>query len=107
MSKVSRLEVEFAIPVEVTDKQYQKLAALVSEICDANVPEGCVHWASGFGSKPHFSQADAIFLGKRVEPDAPDTGEPTFDDDVFYIETCCRTAYPEELERMARKVAGK
>lgn len=48
------------------------------------------------GSKPIFSKADCRFLGKPVDPDAPESGEPTFDDEVLHIETAARTAYPTE-----------
>ena len=93
---ISRIEVDFAVPVEVTDEEYMQLSHLVQQIAKHNTPGGCVHWAAGFGSKPKFSQSDSIFLGKPVDKDAPQNGEPTFDDSVFYIETCCRERYDGE-----------
>jgi hypothetical protein len=84
------IEVPFAVPVEPTREQAQRLAELIDEIARANAPDGCVHWLSGIGSKPNFSQADARFLGKTVDPDAPESGEPTFDDSILCMETYCR-----------------
>lgn len=89
---VRSLEVSFAIPVWMTQEQMRRFNELVREITYApcNQPKEGVHWPAGFGSKPHWSQVDAIMLRKPAEPGAPETGEPTFDDDVYYIETCSR-----------------
>lgn len=90
--KVERIEVEFAIPIFMTMDQQGRLADLIEEIARApkNTPENGVHWQSGGGSKPQWSRFDAAFLGKRPAPDAPATGEPTFDDAVLYFETSAR-----------------
>jgi hypothetical protein len=93
---ISKIEVDFAIPVQVSQAQIKRIHDVVDQICDGNVPSGKVHWPSGYGSKPHFSEADCKFLGKQPEPGSPATGEPTWSDDVFYIETCCRDDYEQE-----------
>lgn len=49
-----------------------------------------VHWQFGMGNKPIFSQRDAKFLGKEIFTDAPLDGEPTYDNECFFIETACR-----------------
>lgn len=98
--QLERIEVEFAIPVFITIGQQQRLAELVEEIARApmNTPINGVHWQSGAGSKPNWSRADAALLGKACAPDAPDTGEPTFDDSVLYFETSAREAHDSELQ---------
>lgn len=94
---IRAIEVQFALPVELTDKEMQILCDMVQTIALRHRPPGMVHWQSGVGSKQHFSQADARFLGKAVDPNAPLTGEPSFDDDVLYIETSAREAYASEV----------
>lgn len=100
---VERVEIDFAIPVEITSDQHQRLAAIVQEIAKANCPDGWVHWASGFGDRPKWSKHDAEFLGKDADPDAPQSGEPTFEDSVYCIETSAREAWPGEIERKKRR----
>lgn len=71
-----------------------------------NQPDGGIHWVSGYGSKPRWSRADAAFLGKSTDPDAPETGEPTFDDEVYHVETTARDYVSEKEQRRceARRV---
>lgn len=90
---ISMIEVSFAIPVELTDEQEHRLADLVQEIARANTPAGHVHWLSETGQKAILSQADQRFLGKPIDPNAPATGEPTFDDSVLSFATFCREDY--------------
>jgi hypothetical protein len=86
--KVSTIEISFPVPVDVPDTFSRDLCALLDRICEdyqkANPTR--VMWPAGFGSKPKWSQQDAAFLGKTPDPDAPEIGEPTFDDSVFHIE---------------------
>lgn len=91
-SSIERLEVDFAIPVYLTMEQEYALQRLLDEVTRApcNQPVNGVHWVASSGSKPAWSQVDALFLGKAVDPEAPEHGEPTFDDSVFSIETCAR-----------------
>lgn len=89
---ISRIEIDFAIPVELTDDQEATLQKLVSDIARANQPTGKKHWLFGSGSKPTFSQADCRFMGKPVDPNAPESGEPTFDDEILYYETAVKHA---------------
>ena len=104
---IRRIEIEFALPVELEDAECRDLCIMIEKIARRHQPEGWYHWQAGAGSKPHFSRADCIFLGKSPEPDAPDQGEPTFDDEVFHIETFAREAYPEELERDRQRARNK
>lgn len=91
---ITRIEVSFAIPVELTDEEHHILHQLISSIAKRTQPDGRVHWLAGCGSKPHFSASDSVFLGKRpasADTLAPANGEePTWSDDVYYLETCCR-----------------
>lgn len=91
--ETKRIEIEFAIPVNLTDIDCRDLCEFVQRIAKRHQPEGWVHWQSGCGDKPAFSKADARLLGKDVDPDAPETGEPTFDSSVFFIETTAREKY--------------
>lgn len=94
--KISAIEVSFAIPVELTREQECRIADLIQEIAKANEPTGEVHWLCGVGNKPQLSQADARFLGKPVNPDTSETGEPLFDSSVLYLETHCRERFDDE-----------
>ncbi len=101
--RVERIEINFAIPVFIPSGALQELDALLSAIVKlkANQLAGHVHWVSGYGSKPNWSQADARFLGLPADPDAPATGEPTFDDTVYHVETTCREQHPSEKAKAA------
>jgi len=96
---VQRIEIAFAHPVYFSEEEYHTLTKLIDGVARANAPAGHVHWLSGQGSKPRYSQADARFLGKPVDPTAPETGEPTFEHSVLYFETYCRERHPEEAKR--------
>ena len=107
---IHRIEIDFALPVELTDKEMSALHGLVDHICRRECPEGWAFWAAGAGSKPNFSQADSRFLGKRVDPKAPPKGEPTWDDTVYSIDCAARQLYPHEIEQRqerARRAAER
>lgn len=89
-SLYERIEMEFAIPVYVTQEQLRKAHELFNEICEnpANKPIDGVHWASGYGAKMiNLSQADAALLGKTIQPGAPPTGEPEWDEMTLHFES--------------------
>jgi len=104
--EMQKIEVDFAIPVFMTQEQQRRLYELITDIVKSpwnQFHEG-VHWLAGVGSRPNFSQADAVFLGKPVDPNTPASGEPTFDDSVFHMETCARPFVSEkERERVLRE----
>lgn len=95
---VSRIEIEFALPAYLPQGFMQDLDALLSAAVKLkrNQPVDGVHWVSGHGSKPLWSQADALFLGKTPADDAPAAGEPQWDDSVYHIETSARPNWPGE-----------
>lgn len=99
-SPIVRLEVDFAIPVHLSEDQERRLHDLLDEIVDSpwNQLTGWVHWLSGSGAKTNWSQADAAFLGIPADPDAPETGEPTLDYSVYHFETTARP-FVSEAER--------
>lgn len=90
--RVERIEVSFAIPVWISPEQQMEIANLVQEIAKraCNTPVGGTHWHFGTGCKPTFSQADQRFLGKPIDKNAPETGEPIFDESVLFLETAAR-----------------
>lgn len=100
---IKRIEIEFALPVEISDVQHVALDRVIDDICKKNCPEGWAFWPAGIGSKPTWSRMDALFLGKEPDPDAPDTGEPTFDDSILHVECAARELYPEEIERNRKR----
>ena len=104
---IRSIEISFAIPVDLTDDERQSLDKFVQRICKRHEPDGWCYWPSGYGSKPNFSQADSMFLGKPVDPNAPVSGEPTFDHEVYSIDTCAREAWPEEIERDRKRAEAK
>lgn len=97
---VQRIEIEFAIPVYLPIGFQRELDGLLTALVNMRtnqLREG-VHWVSGHGAKPLWSQADARFLGKAPADDAPRTGEPRWDDTVYHIETTARP-FGSEKER--------
>ena len=93
---ITKIEVDFALPVELTSGEMQTIDHIANEAARRTETPEIVHWAAGCGSKPHYSERDSAFLGKPVEDGAPESGEPTFDNEVFYVETFSRERYPTE-----------
>ena len=98
---ITKVEIDFAIPVELTDAEMQLLDKIANDAARRTETDKIVHWAAGCGCKPKFSKTDCLFLGKKADEDAPESGEPTWDESVFYIETCARERYEGELRRPA------
>lgn len=100
----SKIEIEFTIPVELSDEQHKRLLQLVIDITKDpnNQREGHIHWVFGWGDKPSYSIADLAMLGKPHNPDAPPTGEPEFDESVLHIETATRERRPEDDKWLKR-----
>lgn len=110
----SRIEIEFGQEVRIPQQYLRRLYDLFDRIVrlPANQPLEGVHWLSGHGCKPIWSQADQRFLGKAVDPHAPESGEPAFDDTTLHFETTSRRFVDAEerlkvLERRARDRDGK
>lgn len=103
--RVRSIEVNFAIPVSLTFDQQRRLNDLLQEITQnpENTPKEGLHWLASSGAKPHWSKADAAFLGKAADDDAPENGEPSFDGTVLFFESAVRgfvtDAEREEAER--------
>lgn len=95
------IEVDFAIPVLMTQDQQRRLLAILNEIIDSpwNEPVEGVHWMAGVGSKMRWSRHDAALLGKPAEPGAPESGPPTYDDSVYHVESCARAFGSDEERR--------
>lgn len=86
LSDAVLLEVELPVGMddEFRDDLHKALARMCSRYEDTN--PGRVMWVSGYGQKPNFSQADARFLGRSADSDAPETGEPTYNPAVYLVE---------------------
>lgn len=93
---ISRIEVSFARPVELTQAEMQAIYELVGNAARRTETPEFVHWAAGCGSKPNWSKTDCKIFGYEPAADSPDSGEPTFDDSVYYIETSTRERYDTE-----------
>lgn len=105
---IRKLEINFALPVELTDDEMQRLDRFVGNICKRNCPKGWVFWPAGHGDKPIWSKADARIFGWETTSDAPETGEPSFDDTVYSIDCAARELYLEEmLIKEMKAVAAK
>jgi hypothetical protein len=96
---IRRIEITFALPVELTDDEQALLGRLAATICRRHCPSGWAFWPSSFGDRVLWSKADAKFLGKTTDAHAPETGEPTFDDTVFSIGCAARELIPGEIQR--------
>jgi hypothetical protein len=95
---ISKIEVSFAIPVDLTEEEMRVIDLIANHAARRTETKDRVHWAAGVGSKPIWSRSDHATGMVRGEPDprAKETGEPDFDDTVFYVETCCRERYDTE-----------
>lgn len=86
-----RIEIEFAIDVELTDEQEKQLHALVHEITAAHQPVGQVHWVSGMGQKPLWSDADIRAFGNLPGGrSGKPSGEPEWDESTLQYSTSVR-----------------
>lgn len=104
--RLSRIEVEFAIPVWMTQEQQRNLVDTISDIVGSafNQPVAGVHWVGGIGSKPNFSVIDAALLGVEAGANPPADGEePTFDDTIFQIQSNAREFMSEREEDQVRR----
>lgn len=93
---ITKIEVSFALPVDLTDGEQQRIHEIVNDAARRTETPKFVHWASGSGYKPNWSKADCQIFGFKPTADSPETGEPTFDDSVFSIETAARERYETE-----------
>jgi hypothetical protein len=103
---VHRVEIDFPKTVPLPKDWEYKLHLLVDEVCEKYEKENPdrVMWPAGYGSKVNWSKMDAAFLGRTPAPDAPDSGEPTHDDDTYEISVSERERYPDtEPGRFAPK----
>jgi hypothetical protein len=94
--KTTKIEVNFAIPVELTSGEMQAIDEIANDAARRTETPELIHWAAGCGAKPNWSKTDCKALGLEPTADSPETGEPTWDDSVFYVETCARERYETE-----------
>ena len=94
-NSLSRLTLETTAHFEVSDGAMRMLDAFCFGLCDQfnHANPTMIMWPSSQGARPNWSKQDAAFLGKSTSEDAPDDGEPTFDDSVWQIECTCREDY--------------
>ena len=91
-SIIRSIEIEFAIPVWMTQDQQRMVHDFVDSITNAScnqIKDG-VHWMFFCGGRASFSAVDAALLGKVADPNIKNGDEPTHDDSVFVIETSAR-----------------
>ena len=93
---IGKIEVVFARPVELTDAERRQIHDVVNAAARRTETPEFVHWAAGTGCKPNWSKTDCRALGYEPTPDSPESGEPTWDDSVFYIETATRERYAND-----------
>jgi hypothetical protein len=78
--EVRRIEVDFAMPVEMTQTLQRLICDLVNGMARATETPDIVHWQAGCGSKPIWNEPE----------------EPTWDDTVYRIDTFARERYETE-----------
>lgn len=93
---IQSIGISFAVPVTITRDMERVLVEWIETLARAHQPEGCVHWLAEMGYRPRLSQSDARFLGRPVDADAPESGEPTFDHSALSYVTECRERYDDE-----------
>ena len=83
--KVSKIEIEFPVPVEFPPGFIHVLTDLVDMVCEKYEAENPtrVMWPAGIGDKPIWNEPE----------------EPTFDSSILHIEVCEREAHPKEIAR--------
>ena len=105
-SLLGSIEIHFAISCYVTIAQQKAIFKAVSAIIDApcNQPTEGVHWLAEVGAKPSFSQTDQRVFNLPGSSDAPESGEPTFDDSILHMASCARGfVNEEERERKIKR----
>jgi hypothetical protein len=90
---ITKIEVSFALPVEILDSEMQQLSEIVNNAARRTETPEFVHWGAECGSKPNWSKTDCRIFGYEPTADSPDSGEPTFDDSVLYFATATRERY--------------
>lgn len=93
---VKKIEVNFAIPVELTQAEMQLIDTIANDAARRTETDKVVHWAAGCGDKPNWSKTDCAIFGYEPTPDSPESGEPTFDSTIFCVETFARERYESE-----------
>ena len=93
-----QIEIAFALPCYITQEQQHALWKIAREIVESpvNQASGFVHWLSTTGCKTNWSKVDAALLGKKADANAPDAGEPTYDESIFVLESSFRAAHEGE-----------
>ena len=94
--EISKIEVVFARPVDITDGEMRRIHEIVGDAARRTETPEFVHWAAGTGCKPNWSKTDCAIFGYQPTVDSPESGEPTWDDSVYYIETATRERYDSE-----------
>jgi len=94
--EISKIEVNFARTVDLTDSEMQRIHEIVNDAARRTETPEFVHWAAGNGAKPNWSRTDCAIFGYVPTAESPESGEPTWDDSVFYIETATRERYDSE-----------
>ncbi len=87
MIKVRKIEISFPETVEVPEWIMYELSMMADRICKVYEGQNPTRkmWPASEGSKPQWSKADAAFLGVSAGLDAPNSGEPKFDDSIYQI----------------------
>ena len=83
--KVSKIEIEFPVPVEFPPGFIRVLTDLVNKVCEKYEAENPtrVMWPAGIGGKPIWNEPK----------------EPTFNSSVLLIDVFEREALPKEIAR--------
>lgn len=74
----------------------QELHEITNNAARRTETKNFVHWAAECGDRPNWSKTDCKLLGMEPTSDSPESGEPTFDDSVFYIAAATRERYESE-----------
>ena len=93
---ISKIEVSFARPVDLTHREMRIIDEIANDAARRTETPEFVHWAAGNGCKPNWSKTDCKIFGYEPTADSPESGEPTWDDSVYFIETATRERYENE-----------
>src|ERR1044072_3209376 len=100
---MNKIEINSARPVELNKEERRRLTDIAQHICDRERKPDEAFWVCGWAAKPIWSKADAAFMGVTPEPNAPEDGEPAWDDNIFTIECASRPSHPSDAGCIAWK----
>ena len=95
---IRKIEIELPFPMEIDSRVFEMIDRILTKyVCTPYEKHYMtrVMWVSAHGSKPSYSEVDALVLGKKgFDPNIKNGDEPTYDDSIWQIEISEREKVP-------------